>query len=85
MLGRQGRILGAALSQGSPRARLGASCSHMGCPTWLCIPCPWRPQSSSCSLPWSAPGWLWELGSGILRDLGASLLMPPCPHPSVTD
>lgn len=56
-----GRILGAALSQGSPCARFGASCSQLGHPTWLCplrvLPCPWSPHGS-CWLPWSAPGWL---------------------------
>lgn len=50
------------------------------------LPCPWSPHSS-CSLPWSAPGWLWELGLGFgsSRDIpaGASLLMSPSLSPSL--
>lgn len=82
---RQGRFLGAALSQGSPCA----SCSQMGHPAWLyplrVLPCSWSPHGS-CSWPQRslecsrmAPG----AGTGSSRDIPAteSLLMSPCPRP----
>lgn len=90
VLGRQGRIL----EQRCPRD-LHVPGFQVGHPTWLYplrgLPCPWNPHSS-CSLPWSAPGWLWELGLGFGSSRGiparAFLLMSPslwpCCHPGLS-